>query len=81
MGLHRAVDFSFRELLAGETPYRGLNVMGVIAQHVHAPIPDIATVRNDVPRSLNTLMQARADTFLANRRDVEMKELKAALQA
>ena len=46
------------ELLSGEPPYTGLNIMGVIGQHVHAPIPDITTVRADIPPSLGVLMQA-----------------------
>ncbi len=46
------------ELLTGQTPYRGLNVMAVIGQHVHGPVPDIEQVRSDVPRSLAVLMQA-----------------------
>ena len=46
------------ELLTGEPPFKGLNIMGVIGQHVHAPIPDITTERPDVPPSLAVLMQA-----------------------
>ncbi|MBI3792682.1 MAG: protein kinase [Gemmatimonadetes bacterium] len=46
------------ELLTGEPPFKGINVMAVIGQHVHAPVPDVTAMRADVPTSLGVLLQA-----------------------
>jgi eukaryotic-like serine/threonine-protein kinase len=39
-------------LLAGRPPYSGANALETLGQHLHAPVPEIANLRPDLPASL-----------------------------
>ena len=47
------------ELLAGEVPYPGENLMNVAMRHVNEPVPSVRAVRPDVPERVDSLV-ARA---------------------
>jgi serine/threonine-protein kinase len=47
------------ELLAGEVPYPGENLMNVAMRHVSEPVPSVRAVRPDVPERVDALV-ARA---------------------
>lgn len=45
------------ELLAGRPPYRGDSALSVLHQHVSAPVPQLARVRDDVPAALASAVE------------------------
>jgi len=46
------------ELLAGMPPFRAAEPLDTLAMHVYAPVPDLASLRQDAPVELVTLVQA-----------------------
>ncbi len=45
------------EMLTGEPPYHGDTVIGVALQHVNDPIPDVLTIRPDLPAEVDTIIR------------------------
>jgi eukaryotic-like serine/threonine-protein kinase len=45
------------ELLTGETPFKGDTTMSVIAQHIHADVPDPTLVRPDLPPDITRIIR------------------------
>jgi serine/threonine protein kinase len=46
------------ELLVGEPPYLADNALGMLHQHLEAPVPHVTDFRNDVPAQLDELIGA-----------------------
>ncbi len=46
------------EMLTGQPPFRARTLMELFAQHVEAPVPDVATLRPDAPRHLCEVVRA-----------------------
>jgi serine/threonine protein kinase/predicted ATPase/DNA-binding SARP family transcriptional activator/alpha-beta hydrolase superfamily lysophospholipase len=68
------------ELLAGHPPFDGQQLMTVLSNILHAPVPNIAQVRSDVPRPLADLLQ-RMLTKDRDERIASMRQVAAELEA
>jgi len=55
------------EMLVGEPPFTGPTASAVIARHLSAPIPSVATVRPSVPPELDALVRQALDKVPADR--------------
>lgn len=49
---------TFYYLLAGEAPFRGKNPLELLEKHATAPIPSIRSLRHDVPKEVDDLIQS-----------------------
>jgi serine/threonine protein kinase/tetratricopeptide (TPR) repeat protein len=52
-----ALGVVFYEMLCGHVPYRAESVLGVLAQHASAPIPDPRQERPDLPPALSGIIE------------------------
>jgi serine/threonine-protein kinase len=68
------------ELLTGQVPYAGDNLMAVALRHVRDPVPSVRALRPDVPADVDAVV-ARAMAKRPQDRYGSMEELAAALEA
>ncbi len=68
------------ELLAGRPPFEGQQLMTVLSNILHAPVPDITDVRSDVPPALANLLR-RMLTRDREERIASMRLVAAELEA
>jgi tRNA A-37 threonylcarbamoyl transferase component Bud32/tetratricopeptide (TPR) repeat protein len=66
------------EMLTGRTPYTGANAKEVLLAHLDAPIPDVRSVRGDVPKPLAAVI-TRCLAKTPDERYSSMADLEAAL--
>lgn len=52
-----ALGVVFFQLLTGQPPYASNNLTELLANHLHAPIPDLAAKRPDLPPQVVTIVQ------------------------
>jgi serine/threonine-protein kinase len=55
------------EMLAGEPPFGGTSVQSVLAKHVHAPVPRLATVRQTAPEGVQQVLETALAKVPADR--------------
>ncbi|WP_328459430.1 protein kinase [Actinoplanes sp. NBC_00393] len=53
-----ALGCILHELLAGEPPYAADNALGMLHEHLEAPVPHVADARDDVPAAFDELIVA-----------------------